>query len=107
MKKLILAILLSMLLLSCSESTPPLPTTPALGDSPTLTGTIANLKEAKLEGENLVVKAVIYSSSLKKEKVIAQSTVNSSGIFSLNLPGISDIANDCTKASNDGSSSCS
>ena len=60
----------------------------ALGDSPTIKGTIANLAKAELDTSALTIKAVINTKD-SKEKVIAQGTVSSSGVFSIKLPGLS------------------
>jgi hypothetical protein len=58
----------------------------ALGDSPTVTGTITNLRRADLAGKALELKAEGYSAS-PKDDVFAASPVADDGSFALRLPG--------------------
>jgi hypothetical protein len=88
----LVAITLASVLSACTNTSQPLPPS-ALGDSPTLSGTISNLAEAKLNGTALVVKAKIRTAS-GAEKVIAEGTVTASGAFSMKLPGSNTLAAD-------------
>jgi hypothetical protein len=63
----------------------------ALGDSPTLTGKIANLSKAKVEGKTLTVKATAYLVTTNQIGTLAESTVSADGSFSLTLPGESNL----------------
>ena len=94
MKRVLLLALLY--LLSACASTPD--PTSALGDSPTIKGTIANLAKAELDTSALTIKALIGTND-SPEKVIAEGTVSSSGVFSIKLPGLSVLASDLVKTS--------
>ena len=82
MKRVLLLALLC--LLSACASTPD--PTSALGDSPTLTGKIANLSKANLGGKTLTIKAKANANT-SAEKIIADGTLAADGSFSLKLPG--------------------
>jgi hypothetical protein len=89
MKKYFLLALLCLLSACASSSTTPDPKpgpASALGDSPTITGKIANLSEANLEGKTLTIKAKANANT-SAEKIIAEGTVAADGSFSLKLPG--------------------
>lgn len=83
MKRLALLgfILILSLLAACAKQATP-PSGPALGDSPTLTGTIANLEEAEVTGTALVVKVENLNGS-----VLAEGDVTAAGVFTVRLPG--------------------
>jgi hypothetical protein len=80
------SVLMFVCLAACTqESSKPKPES-ALGDSPTLTGKISNLSEAKLGGKTLTIKARINIFT-PSEKILAEGTVAADGSFSLKLPG--------------------
>ena len=58
----------------------------ALGDSPTVTGTITNLSRGDFAGKTLELKAAGFSAS-PKDDVFAASPVADDGSFALRLPG--------------------
>lgn len=89
----LIVITLALMIPACSTNTFQPPPAWALGDSPTLSGTITNLAEAKVEGTSLVVKAKIRKGS-GEEKIIAEANVTAAGAFSLKLPGVSTLAAD-------------
>ena len=78
----LLGLILTLSLLAACAKQATAPNGPALGDSPTLTGTISNLDEAEVEGTDLIVKIENANGS-----VLAEGNVTIAGIFTIQLPG--------------------
>ncbi len=101
MKKLLISLLIGFCLMmsACNQTSPETPkvTQPkdssSLGETPTLTGRIANFEFLGLDSSSLTVKAMVFSLDGTKSVELGSSAVSKLGGFSIILSQKQDLAN--------------